>query len=207
MDGVTLQDRINRGMGVAARRLGNLYTVYRPTATACPIHPARGIIQLRAAFSFSSQPFKSAPGYGGLLWAGVFDAAYTRPGDYLCARNATYFIAAQRPLLPVQCVRTNVTVSISRTAPAAFNAYSGFVIESAETILSGWPACLRILHGTTHGAPPESRFGTWTVLLPMLPVCPEVEDVIGDDYGRTFSIAAAELSDLGWRLVVRQIDG
>jgi hypothetical protein len=207
MDGGTLQDRISRGMGTAARRLGSPYVVYRPQGPACPLQPANRIIQLCATFSSGSQLFRSASGYGGLLWTGVFDGAYTSSGDYLSDCRATYFIAAQRQLLPIQCVRTNGTITISRTAPAAFSAYSGFVLESAAPIISGWPACLRILHATTRGASPESRFGVWTILLPTLPMCPQVEDIINDDAGRSFSIAAAELSDLGWRLVARQISG
>ncbi len=207
MDGITLQDRINRGMGTAARRIGSIYSVYRPRDVSPPIKPASRIIKLFAAFGAGTQSFKGTLGYGGQTWVGTFDAAYTMPGDYLCGCSATYFIASQKPLLPIQCVRANAIITISRTANISTTPYSGFVIESATPILCSWPARLWVLHAATRGAPPESKFGTWVILLPTLPICPQVEDVITDDMGRSYSIAAAEKSDLGWRFLARQIDG
>jgi hypothetical protein len=32
-----------------------------------------------------------------------------------------------------------------------------------------------------------------------------VGDVVADDTGRTFLIAAAEQSDMGWRIIARQV--
>jgi hypothetical protein len=47
----------------------------------------------------------------------------------------------------------------------------------------------------------------WALLLPALPADPLVGDVVNDDLGRDFLVAAAEQSDLGWRLTVRQVAG
>jgi hypothetical protein len=54
--------------------------------------------------------------YGQAVWDGVFDAAYTRPGDYLVRRRdkAVWFAAAQQELLPVMCVRAERVVGFVR---------------------------------------------------------------------------------------------
>ena len=45
----------------------------------------------------------------------------------------------------------------------------------------------------------------WTVLLPAFPgVVLRPADLMTDDLGRTAVVAAAELTDLGWRLSVKQ---
>jgi hypothetical protein len=207
MDGATLQDRLSRGMGVAARRIGMPYVVSRPCGTAQPRARCNRVIKLYAAFEPGNTGARAMPGYGGLLWHGIFDSAYTRAGDYLSSCNAIFFVAAQLPLEPVQCVRTNRVIDILRPANPADGGYSGMVAETAETVLAEWPACLQALHAGTRGAPPDSRFGNWTVLLPALPAAPQVADTVIDDLGRTFATAAAEETDLGWRLIVRQIAG
>jgi hypothetical protein len=85
--------------------------------------------------------------------------------------------------------------------------YSGMVLETSEIVLTAWPTCLQALHASTRGAPPDSRFGSWAILLPQLPCNPQVADIISDDLGRTFTTAAAEETELGWRLIARQIAG
>jgi len=206
MDGPTLQDRLSRGMGVAARRLGIPYVVSRPCGTAEPLAPRNRVIKLCAAFE-PANAGRAVPGYGGLLWHGIFDNSYTKAGDYLSSCDGIYFVAAQLPLLPVQCVLTNRTIDVLRPTSPADGGYSGMVVETAEIVLSAWPACMQVLHAGTRGAPPESRFGSWSVLLPSLPADPQVADAISDDLGRTFAIAAADETELGWRLIVRQIAG
>jgi hypothetical protein len=207
MDGAILQNRISRGMGVAARRLGTPNIVYRPSGPAQPLSSRNRIIRLQAAFNTGDSALKTVTGYGGSLWHGVFDSFYTKPGDYLASTASTFFVAAQRPLLPAQCVLTNRTVRIGRPAPACNGGYSGMVDEAADMVITGWPACVQILHATTSGTPPDSRFGVWRVLLPTLPATPQVADIVTDDQDNIFSVAAAEETDLGWRLIVRQIAG
>jgi hypothetical protein len=207
MDGPTLQDRVSRGMGVAARRIGIPYVVSRPRGTANPLAARNRVIKLCAAFEPGSNGGRAIPGYGGLLWHGIFDNSYTRAGDYLASCDATYFVAAQLPLVPVQCVLTNRVIDILRPMSPVDGAYSGMVAETAEIVLAAWPACVQALHAGTKASPPDSRFGSWAVLLPALPADPQVADTMTDDLGRTFATAAAEETELGWRLIVRQIAG
>ena len=76
--------------------------------------------------------------YGDALWYGIFDAAYTRPGDYLVQADAVWFIAAQQRLLPVLCVQTNRIVSFWRPAAPSttgVNTYGGVTTETNEVLL------------------------------------------------------------------------
>jgi hypothetical protein len=207
MDGAQLTDRIYHGMGVAARRLGALYIVYRPAARANPLSSRNRVIKLYAVFSAGDGRFTQAEAYGDAVWSGVFDACYTQPGDYLVGPAGTFFVAAQAPLLPVQCIKTNRVLTIARPAQPLAGGYSGLVIETALDVDVGWPASVLALPTRISGNLPERRFGNWSVLLPRLPVAPLAGDVIVDDTGRNFVVGATEQSDLGWRLTVREVAG
>jgi hypothetical protein len=114
MDVARLQDRINWGRGTAARILGVAAHAYRPLGANDPISKQNRFLRLPAAFYSGEQAVWQANGYGNAVWHGLFDAAYTRPGDYLIRPDGTWFITDQPPLLPVLCVRTNRLVSLPR---------------------------------------------------------------------------------------------
>jgi hypothetical protein len=206
MDARTLQDRMTKGLGVAARKLGEPFTVFRPAGPLQPTAPQNRVIVLFAAFRAEGGGTGRAPDYGQPLWWGTFDASYTRPGDYLVCGPQVYFVASQIPGLPVQCVRTNRVVTILRPAPTASGGYNGFYATPGDIVIDGWPASLLEAGGRAGDAKPnEMRFGAWTLLLPALPAPPQVADVVTDDFCSTYVVTAAEQSELGWRLLVRQI--
>jgi hypothetical protein len=212
MDGTTLQNLISKGCGVAARRLGSPFAVYRPRGPAWPLASRNRVITLYAAFNAQDENFGRVAGYDAPVWWGVFDSLYTRPGDYLSGtdptgRNAVFFVAAQRPLLPVQCIKTNCIVGLSRPPAPVSGGYGGVVAETALPVIGAWPASLLCQTARVSGRLPETRYGSWSLLLPSLPVDVLVGDVVTDDLGRNFLTASAEQSDLGWRLVVRQVAG
>jgi hypothetical protein len=212
MDGPTLQNLISKGWGVAARRLGSLFTVYRPGAPALPLASRNQVIKLYAAFNAEDESFRKVAGYGDAGWWGVFDSLYTRPGDYLSGTDVlgnaqVFFVSAQRPLLPAQCVKTNRVVNVLRPPAPASGGYGGMVAEDATAVIENWPASLLAQGARVSGTLPESRFGNWTLLLPALPVEIFVGDVVTDDVGRSFLVASAEQSDLGWRMNVKQVTG
>ncbi len=204
MDGRTLQDRIAKGMGVAARRAGCGFGLYRPAGIVQPVSPANRILDLPAVFAPFGKP--AGPAYGQALWSGTFDTSYTRPGDYLTDGSETYFVASQLPGLDVQCVLTNRVVSIVRPTPAMQGGYSGFFSTPGDVVITAWPACLLESGGHAGGSREgETRFGGWTLLLPVLPAPPQVADVVSDDLGGAYVVGSAESSVLGWRLAVRQV--
>jgi hypothetical protein len=184
---------------------------YRPRAPGNPLNPANRYLRLHAAFQPPGRDIPKPPGYVGTLWVGIFDAAYTKRGDYLLREGETWFIAAQQPLLPVLCVKTNRTVSVYRAAhrfAVGLAEYGGGTERSSEALLNQWPA--NVLSTSASGRPTadlpsDSGIDTWTVLLPdALDLTFWSSDVITDDLGRHGIVTSAELNDLGWRLTVKQ---
>jgi hypothetical protein len=211
-----LQDLIYRGMGRAALQTGQLYDAFRPSGPLTPCAAHNRFLKLRAAFNATDPRFVRANSYGHPVWYGVFDSAYTAPGDYLVEHDTgrCFFIASQPPLLPVVTVLAERTVSLFRpTGPQGFGvqAYGGVELSDATLLLGAWPASM-IDGGSGGGArgagdlPADVRLTAFTLLLPVLPaIVPRVEDLVSDDLGRNFVVSSAEFSELGWRLVVRQV--
>ena len=203
-----LQDRIARGLGAAARHIGAPYDAFRPASARNPIAAANRYLRLPAAFDAEDPAFRHAAGYGRATWFGVFDSAYTQPGDYLCGPGGVFFIAAQQALLPNLCVLTNRTLSVSRPAAPAMpgiNGYGGVALATAEPLLAAWPASvLSAGSGSAGDLPGDARIPSWTVLLPGATVGLRGGDLIHDDLGRTYVIGTAERSALGWRILAKQ---
>jgi hypothetical protein len=211
MDPTELQDRIYRGLNAAARAIGADTDAYRPSGLSDPLTPVNRFLRLRAAFTTDDGSFAHPNKYGDALWYGVFDAAYTRHGDYLVQEQATWFVAVQQRLLPVLCVQTNRVVSFLRpAAPSStgVNTYGGMTDATNTPLLTNWPASVLGAAGRGHpesDLPSDSSIPYWTVLLPAYAgVTLRPSDLLTDDLGRTAVVAAAELSDLGWRITVKQ---
>src|SRR3978361_1046923 len=109
MNGRRLQDSLYMGLGLAARHIGRAADAFRPSGPLRPLATQNRYLRLPATFTSSYGKFTRAAEYGNALWFGIFDASYTRTGDYLVMADAVFFIASQAPMLPVLCVRTNRT--------------------------------------------------------------------------------------------------
>jgi hypothetical protein len=125
--------------------------------------------------------------------------------------NGTWFVAAQQPLLPVLCVRADRIVSFVRAAaPTAsgVNTYGGVTAATNTSLLTNWPASVRTASSAGPSAaalPGDASVIYWTVLLPAYPkVVLRLADLMTDDLGRNSIVSGAELTDLGWRLSVKQ---
>lgn len=212
MDGASLQDRIYWGLNVAARLTGTRADAYRPSSASNPLVAQNRYLRLNTTFTSIDRRIARAVGYGNALWYGIFDAAYTQPGDYLVRADGIWFVAAQQPLLPVLCVQTNRLVTFNRPAAqnaTGVNAYGGITATSLTPLLEQWPAS--VITASTAGRPDaglpsDTSVPYSTVLLPAFPgVTLRVADLMSDELGRTAVVAAAELTELGWRLTVKQV--
>jgi hypothetical protein len=211
MDELRLQDRIRWGLNVAARSIGLPTDAYRPSGPSEPLRPSNRFLRLHAAFCGVRGGFDRPIEYDRPLWSGIFDAAYTRVGDYLVQPKGTWFVAAQQPLLPVLCVRADRIVSFARAAaPTAsgVNTYGGVTAATNTPLLTNWPASVRTASAAGPSAaalPGDASVTYWTVLLPAHPeVVLRLADLMTDDLGRNSIVSGAELTDLGWRLSVKQ---
>jgi hypothetical protein len=207
MQGRKPQDRFYLGLGACARHIGALGDAFRPGGRSDPLDPRNRFLRLPAALRPAKGNANHTNVYGDALWHGLFDASYLRPGDYLVVDAAIYFVASREPLLPVLCVRTNRTISISRasmqTGPA-LNGYGGYTPLATSTLIEGWPAAIfsEGRSGTPPaGLPTDQAPSLWNVYLPPVPgTLLSAGDIVADDIGRTAIIVSSELTNLGWRL-------
>jgi hypothetical protein len=212
LPGEAIPDLIRQGLGQAGRMVGDWCDVFRPSGPADPLDLGNRFLRLPAAFS-STHGFAAPVGYGEALWLGYFDAAYARPGDYLSGLDGVFFIASQPRLGPVLCVLTNRTLSLSRPAGPPFggvNSYVGVQPVTSVPLLTNWPASVLAAPAGGRGALPSDApglvggAGGWSALLPSGGVLLRPGDIAQDDVGRTGVVSSAELTELGWRLHIRQ---
>ena len=209
-----LNDRVARGMGQAALRLGEAYDVFRPHEATEPLSATNFRLTLNVAFHGEDTNWQRSARYGEAAWYAIHDTAYTRPGDYLRGPAGIFFIAAQPPLLPTVCVLTNRRLRFIRADGARTtgrNGYGGIERREEMLLLDGWPAAvlsageINRAAGALPGEPGPAR---WTVLLPMLggpeAVTLKQDDVMTDETGTRAVISAVESTDLGWRLTATQ---
>jgi hypothetical protein len=198
-------------MNIAARKFGAVTDLYRPRDALNPLTYENRILRLHAAFTPRRGGISGTNVYGEPLWHGVFDASYTLVGDYLVQGDRTMFIASQSGLAEPLCVLTNRRITISRSLPqglAGPNPYSGQTMGSSNTVMGNWPASVLGVSGSgkpAAGLPTDMSVAYWTVLVPHWSgVVVKVNDLLTDDLGRHAVVATSELTDMGWRLNVKQ---
>ncbi len=211
MDETRIQDRISWGLNIAARSIGTTTDAYRPSGVSDPLLPTHRFLRLHAAFCNVLGGFERANTYDHPLWNGIFDSAYTRIGDYLVQRGGTWFIASQQALMPILCVHTDRIVSFTRpAAPTAsgVNTYGGVTVATNTPLLTNWPASVRAASPAgipSADLPGDSSVSRWTVLLPAVTeIVLQFSDLMTDDLGRNAVVSSAELTNLGWRVLVKQ---
>jgi hypothetical protein len=202
-----LQDRLHLGLGLAARQIGQSTDLFRPNGPFDPLGTSNRILRLTASF----MPAKGNDGrtnvYGEALWYGIFDASYTRTGDYLDMGGTLFFVASQEPLLPILCVRCNRVTSVARPSVqsnAADNSYGGYTSGGSTTVIEGWPASVLSENRSGTSAadlPTDQTVPYWNILLPAAQgVVFSPGDFVTDDLFRTAVIVSSELTSLGWRM-------
>lgn len=212
MDAAHLEDRVKWGLNVAARATGATADAYRPRGIRDPLARGNRFLRLPAAFNNIHGGFSRPNLYGNALWHGIFDAIYTRPGDYLVQGDAVWFIASQERLSPVLCVRANRVITFKRLAAqtgTGANNYGGVTATNTNVLIAGWPASVLAASGSAKplvNLPTDSPVPYWTVLVPASHgVVLNPTDLMSDDLGRTAIVSETELTDLGWRLTVKQV--
>ena len=213
MDPAELQDRVHRGLNAAARAVGSGHRCLqaigsiRAAGAQEPIPaPARRLHV--TGWQVSRIPIM----YGDALWYGIFDAAYTQPGDYLV--QARFRLVHRRTAAAAAgVVRTDQPHRLI-LAPGRAVDYRREHLwwrhhrdQRNTARRTGRRACLA--RRTEAVRTPTCRA---TVRSPTGPFCcrqsPDVillpSDLMTDDLGRNAVVAAAELTDLGWRMTMKQ---
>jgi hypothetical protein len=207
MNGRKLQDRVYFGLGRSARYVGQWADAFRPSGPINPLDGQNRYLRLPAVFVSTRGGEGRTNAFGEALWHGVFDASYTRAGDYIVVGSSIFFIASQEPLLPVLCVRANRTITVTRAnaqGTAAANTYGGYTSGASTILMEGWPASVLGDDRTSASAaalPISLGVPFWSVLVPSIAnVILSRGDLIVDDLGRMAVITGSELTELGWRI-------
>ncbi len=206
MDQARLNALIAAGLAQGAQRLGSPYTVFRGTTAIDPLSTSP-IGTIMAVFdpniSLKLSGVDDRNGSGGSL---IGDFSQLQAGDYLVGENI-WFVSHLEPLRAAACVRCNHTLSV-RSPLGAFTSgptsYGGRVPATDIVLASNWPASvLTKTHLDTAAArlPGDVRTVFVEVLLPAIPgVTISHGQILTDEFGQTYSVAATELSESGWRL-------
>lgn len=214
MDAATIQTRINKGLGIAARVLGTSFNWYRPNGTGNPVAAGRLMGTVNAKMTGDFAYTGKAPNlYGHPIWAAMLDRTLTLPGDYLVVAQGTFFIIAQQPHAPAAAVECDRVLTIKRPASGATGStfYGGDRRSAETTIATTWPGSVQ--KGTkgdkgSTSLPNDVRMPWWDILLPVIPGAQILtDDVITDDQAapRRYIVSTAEITDLGWRITAQQV--
>ncbi len=209
MDGSRIQSLVNRGYALSAQRVGLPHNQFRPSGPGNPLVPANLVQTLPAAFSADNYAFRRPQAYATPVWTALVDGSQTQVGDYLVGA-ATWFVAAQDPLLPIEVVQCNATGSFVRPSAAGRGGgrqgYGGDVKSTEASLLTAWPMAL--LQGTKGERgdvplPGDVRMPWFTAFLPSVGgVELLTDDILLDGDGHRYKLSSTEKSPRGWRLTL-----
>ena len=207
MDECSLNDRLSRGMGAAARVIGMEYNLFRPRGSGSPVRSELRLLRLPVALDGGNPGYRQPRGYDRAL-RGTFDTYAVQVGDYLVGPRGVLFIAAMPSRLKPLCVLTNVILDVLRPVGPdvpGLNGYGGVREPRLGAMLAGWPAEMTNGGEPERGRLPDNGGGArWSVLLPPTPTPLMGGDLLRDADGTRFVVRVAELSEFGWRLSVRR---
>ena len=219
MSGTALASVFPIGPRITAQVLGLPFAQYRPTsATVAVVSPVNLLATINAWITADPKLMGGKPfAYGKPVGFAGVDPALTQVGDYLVGSITvggpveTFFIASQDIPQPIQVVRCNRVVTVSR--PGGQNpgpGYYGGDLTATETPLGvGWPAAITDKGRRQSGEvklPGDMDLPWVEILLPAsFPVQIESMDVLLDDQAQPvrYLVSAVEQTPLGWRLMAR----
>jgi hypothetical protein len=210
VDFARIQQKIYKGYGKAAIRLGTSHAIYRSTDGNNPIKIGNFLFNQLVGID-QDYTYKKAKKYGDPTWQFLPENALLLQNfDYMVNQGNTYFIIDVMPtdrLNPILCVECNTIITVTRpTQPTGTGAvgYGGYLPATATTLLTSCPAS--VLEGTkgetnTLKLPLDTRSPYYKILLPYLGgIQLRISDLVSLPNGNRLVISSVELTGLGWRL-------
>lgn len=209
MNGTILQGRIYAGYKKAAAHAGRPYSVYRAFTPILPVDALNRIGEVNCFFA-ANQKYNSVHKYKEptrYLWA---DGRELMQRDILIGPYGTFFVGDLQPNLPLQAIKCNDAISISRPI---YQYGAQIQVVDGEEIAFGCP-CFRQLKKMDQ-KPVNSVFGAstaatpiaeWFVYVPIEWTILKQNDMVTDQTGRRYTISSIDPSEIGTVLVIRQAD-
>lgn len=207
MNGSLLQSKIYYGYAQAANHVGTSFEQYRSPNSIDPIVPSNllGSLLMSASVNWTYNKFNK---YGNAIWQLLVDGRELLPFDFLIG-NATFFVGAMQPLLPILGVECNRTVTIKRyeqASTAGVTSYGGYTEAEGTILMQNCPcSILQQDKGDNHpiALPMDGKIPRQQMILPNLPGSSfRLSDIVIDDRGVRSNVLSVELSDLGWRFIL-----
>ncbi len=206
-----VEQKIQKGYAKVGKYIGAVYTVYRAQGPNDPIAPANVVTQTNAAIDVSAKMTWPRPAVFGQSEPdayGAFDLTGINPGDYFVGPQGTFFLHDIEAFVAYHMTWCNTTVSLLRSEAPDFadSPYMADAVSQDTPLAQNWPANI-ILTGrherTSLDLPGDAKTGYFMARLPVsFPVQVRQNDRIQEPDGGVFLVAAAELTPLGWRLMM-----
>lgn len=218
-DAAYIQGKIYYGYGQAAKRLGTSFDFYRSVTPLNPIVAGNIIGNLLVSLN-QNWAYDKANKYGNAIWQMVADARQPPDsigftiGDYFLGTSLdnvplTYFVISKQLILPILSVECNKVVTIQRANQdndPDSDVYSGYTPGTATVLASGLPVSIlkqAIGRDNKEKLPTDTLMPRWDLLMPNLGnVTYKNRDIVIDELGFRYVVAAAEKTDFGWRCAI-----
>lgn len=210
-----IQAKIYTGYAKAAKKLGLVYSIYRPSSDNAPLDGANFIDNTYACFTIHGSNdfnFGKPSDYKSPLFHALIDGAKISPGYYITRDDATFFIATMPRLTPILAVLCNRVVAVSRKKPdegLGFQPTFNATDPAKDTVLAvDWPVSL--LKGARGIREQESQNtvgeGAFEMILPpSFTIALFPGDTVNDDMQNKFVVQGAEYTDNGVRCSLQQM--
>ena len=199
----------NLGPSITGGIIGSPYAQFRGSPGGASIGTVNAWIT-----TDDTSKARKADAFGKPVWTSLHDTTQTAVGDYLIGPLGTFFIASQDVPMPIQVVRCNCRVALYRPDADASGvgalAPGGQTAATDTALFIDWPAAITIkTRGETGEAqlPGDTKLALFEILLPAtVPALIRTSDLVVSNElpqlsgQRRFTLSAAELSPLGWRL-------
>jgi hypothetical protein len=212
VDQTTVQAKVSYGYSIAAAKIGQSVSWYRPSGTGPVLVPDNLQGTLQVLFDTSPGLTQKTPRVRAKPedWYGAFSPAVggVLIGDYFVTlAPETYFVATMDPLRPSRLVLCNDVAILSRpVAPTQVGysqAYGGDNRANETPLASGWPCAIEEgMKGETGDSrlPDDVKLPWQTILLPaILGVDLRNDDILTDQNQGRHVLSQVELTKLGWR--------
>ena len=203
MDGATLQSRIYRGYKRAASKVGTPYAVYRAAVPINPIAPANHVDDVNCFFG--PNPNFILPHKFKIPARSLYtDGSVLVQGDILVGDYGTFFVGDMQPLLPLQMIRCNDSVGITRLTYITVHQ----VLTAVATALPAFKQLKKVdqkpVSGVGGATTASTAVSEFFLFLPIPSGVVKQNDIITDKAGNVYTLDTIDNTEIGVVVTMHQ---